>query len=140
MSIEQIRIELVTAINALKPSFAGGYPLVIEYDNILEVDTQKQVNPYLQVDIKIIDMEQAELSDNPFHRVRGQLVLGAGVKEGQGVKAANLLLMHFYPKLQRKSFGLVRTHMATVGHTVPHLGWVYSPVIIPFWADIKYSL
>ena len=140
MTIEQIRQDLVGAINVLKQTFSGGYPLVIEYDNILEVDTQTQVNPYLRIDLKIIDMDQADFSDNPTHRVRGQLVLGAGVKEGQGVRAANLLLMHFYPNLQRRTIGIVRTSMATVAPTVPNLGWVYSPVVIPFWADLRYGL
>lgn len=140
MSIEQIRQDLVTAVNALKASFAGGYPLVIEYDNTRAIDTQTQVNPYLMVDVKIIDMEQADLSDNPTHRVYGQLVLVAAIKEGSGVKAANLLLEHFYTKLQRKTFGSVRTHMATVAPNRPHLGWLYLPVVVPFWSDVLYVL
>lgn len=140
MSREQIRQDIVTAVEALKTGFPGAYPLVIEYDNILVIDTQTQVNPYLRVDIKIIDMVQADLSNDPTHRVHGQLVLVAGVKEGTGVKAANLILDYFYPKLQRKTFGSVHTHMATVTREVPHLGWLYLPVVIPFWSDIRYGV
>ena len=140
MSIEKIRQDLVAAVNVLKDSHAGGYPLIVEYDNIREIDTQTQVNPYLMVDVKIIDMEQADLSNNPTHRVYGQLVLVAAVKEGQGVRAANLLLEHFYPKLQRKALGTVRTHMATVAPIRPHLGWLYIPVVVPFWSDVLYPL
>ena len=138
MSREQIRKDIVTAIDALKAGFPGGYPLLIEYDNILLVDTQTQVNPYLRVDLKFIDMAQADLSDNPTHRVLGQIILGAGVKDGGGTKSANVILDYFYPRLQRKSFGIVRTSMATVGPDVPHLGWLYSPMVIPFRADLQY--
>jgi hypothetical protein len=140
MSKEQIRQDLVSAVNALHAGFSGGYPLVIEYDNILIVDTQTQVNPFLQVEIKIVDMEQADMSDSPIHRVFGQLVIAAAVKEGKGVKAANLLLDYFYPRLQRKAFGVVRTYMADAAPEKKHLGWVYTPVLIPFRADLRYSV
>lgn len=139
MSLERIRQDLAGAINALKAGYVSTYPLVIEYDNILIVDTQTQVNPWLRVDIKIIDMEQADLSDNPTHRIKGQLVLGAAVKEGGGVKAANQILEYFYPRLQRRTIGTVRTNMATIAPVSPHLGWLYTPVIIPFWSDVRYS-
>ena len=140
MTIEQIRQDLVTAISARKASFTGGYPLLIEYDNIEEFDSQTQVNPYLRVDIKLVDMEQSDISDNPTHRVWGQLILGAGVKEGGGTKPANTILMHFYPHLQRKRHGIVTTKMATVAPVVSHLGWLYTPILIPFWGDLKYSV
>jgi hypothetical protein len=140
MSREQIRQDIASAIDALKADFPGGYLILIEYDNILLVDTQYQINPYLRVDIKYIDMEQADLSDNPMHRIHGQIILAAGVKEGGGTRAANTILDYFYPKLQRRTFGIVHTHMATVGPDVPHLGWLYSPVVIPFWVDLQYAL
>lgn len=140
MSREQIRQDLVAAVDALVAGFPGGYPLVVEYDNILQVDTQTQVHPFLQVEVKIIDMDQADLSDDPTHRVFGQLVLVAAVKEGKGLKAANLILDYFYPRLQRKAFGVVRTEMAAATRTSPHLGWVYTPIIIPFRADLRYGL
>jgi hypothetical protein len=139
MSREKIRVDIVTAISALKAGFPGVYPLVIEYDNITAIDTQYQTDPYLRVDIKFIDMSQADISDNPTHRVHGQILLAAAVKEGAGTKAANQILDYFYPKLQRKGFGMVRTHMATVAPETPHLGWVYFPVIVPFWSDIRYG-
>lgn len=139
MSQEQIRQDLITAVKALQGSFTGTYPLVVEYDNIIIVDTQTQVNPFLQVSVKVVSMEQADLADNPIHRVTGQLILAAAVKEGSGVKAANELLDHFYPKLHRKAHGCVRTYMATVAPVVTHLGWVYKPVIIPFYADLIYT-
>lgn len=140
MSIEQIRQDIVAAVDGLKSGFLGGYPLIIEYDNVMLIDTQTQVNPYLCVDIKIVEMSQADLSDNPTHRAHGQLVLASAVKEGKGVKKANEMLDYFYPKLQRKSFGLVRTSMADAVPAKTHLGWVYYAVIIPFRADIHYTL
>lgn len=139
MSLELIRRDVVAAVENLKAGFTPGYTLVIEYDNMVLVDTQTQVNPYLRIDVKIIDMEQADVSDNPTHRIYGQLVLGAGVKEGAGVGPANQILDYFYPRLQRKAFGGVRTHMATMAPEVSHLGWLYVPVIIPFWSDVRYG-
>lgn len=140
MSRELIRQTLVAAVESAKASFAPGYQLLIEYDNRWTIDTQTQTNPYLKIDIKFIDMEQADISNDPTHRILGQLVLGAGVKAGSGSKEANFILDHFFPRLQRKTFGTVRTHMATVAPDVNHLGWLYCPVIVPFWADVRYGL
>ena len=48
MSLELIRTDLVTAIEARRATFSGGYTLVIEYDNVLLVDTRTQTNPFCQ--------------------------------------------------------------------------------------------
>lgn len=135
MSLESVRVAINTAIESAKVGFSPGYTLVIEYDNRDVVDLQTQTNPFLSVEIKLIDGEQASLGTNAVHRLHGQLYLIACVKEGNGMKAANTLLDWFYPKLHAKSFGTVHTRMATLAAPTTHLGWVYYPIIIPFWSD-----
>lgn len=135
MGLEAIRVDLTTAVEAAKASFAGGYPLVIEYDNRIIVDTKKQTNPFLCVEFKFLSAEQTALGDSPEQRFWGHIVLSAAVPEGAGKASAHKLLEHFYPKLQRKSFGSVRTTMSTMAGDRPHLGWVYVTVLVPFWSD-----
>lgn len=134
MSLELARQDIVTAIEAAKVG-APVANLVIEYDNRILVDTATASGPFLSVRILNLDAYQADLSANAIHRFEGQIHLAAAVKEGSGAAAANTLLDFFYPKLQRKQFGSVRTHMAKTAKPVPHLGWVYYPVLIPFWFD-----
>lgn len=135
MGLESARQSIVTAIEAAKT----GNPvtgLIIEYDNRIIVDTQTQTNPYLAVMIMWMRGEQADLSATPLHRMYGQIHLAAVVKEGSGSAAANGLLDWFYPRLQRKSLGAVRTLMADLAPVKPFQGWQYFPVLIPFWYDI----
>lgn len=90
------------------------------------------------VKIKLIDGEQADLSSNPMHRVWGQIELAAAVKENSGSTKALALLNHFYPALQMTALGLsprVRTKAATFAASTKASGWVYTPVVIPFWCD-----
>lgn len=135
MGLETARQSIVTAIEAAKT----GNPvsgLIIEYDNRIIVDTQTQTNPYLAVQIMWMSGEQADLSATPLHRMWGQIHLAAVVKEGSGSAAANGLLDWFYPRLQRKAWGAVRTLMADYAPVKPWQGWVYYPVLTPFWYDV----
>lgn len=134
MSLETIRTDLVTAIVGIKALYTDP-TLLIEYDNRISVDLNKQVKPYLIVDLKILNGEQADLSNNPIHRVSGVIVLSVGAKEGQGSLAAYKLLDFFSSRLQRKGFGTIRTHLADVAPTSKQLGWVYYSSFIPFWSD-----
>ena len=135
MSYESIRPDIVPAIEAAKAGFSLGYGLVIEYDNVIIVDTKTQTDPFLSVEIKLLTGDQAALATNPEKRVWGSLVLAAAVPEGSGTSKAFKLLDWFVPALQRKEFGKVRTQMGTYGPKRPHLGWVYYPAVIPFWSD-----
>jgi len=135
MSLEVIRQSLVTAVEAAKVGFSGGYTLLIEYDNRVAIDTQTQQNPYLMVSVKVIDGDQIDLHTNPTQRFTGQMYVTACVKEGTGTAKATQLLDHFYPRLQLKAFGPVRTRMAVPTRPVPNLGWMLYPVIVPFWMD-----
>lgn len=135
MSRAQIRTDLVTAVEAAKTGFSPGYTLVIEYDNRIIVDTKTQTDPFMCVKILLLDGQQIGLSDDPKHRITGQLHIQAAVPEGEGVAKANELLDWFTPRLHRKALGTVRTQMAVMAKPTPHLGWEYHTVIVPFWTD-----
>jgi hypothetical protein len=133
-TLDQHRQSIVTAIEAAKATFTD-FPLVIEYDNRVLVDTATQVNPFLCVSIKFLDGWQADLSTSPIHRKIGQIQLQAAAKEGAGTAKALGILEHFYQALQRGQFGGVRTNMAKFAKESSHLGWVYYPSIVPFWTN-----
>lgn len=134
MSMESIRLAIVNAVSDIGKTYPT--TLVIEYDNHIIVDTKTQKAPFLVSQVHLMDGEQADLSDRPIHRVYGQIHLAAAVREGVGRQAASQLLDFFYPKLQRRKFGPVRTKMAVPTKEVTHEGWVYYPVLIPFWSDL----
>jgi len=133
MSLEVIRKDIVTAIDAVKTAY--GKPLVIEYDNIVIVDTTTQVEPFLTVEIKITDSYQVELSNTPLKRYIGSVIVAAAVKQGKGSASGLKILDFFTPRLERKRFGTVRTHIAAAAPKREHLGWCYFAVSIPFWSD-----
>lgn len=138
MGKEAIRQAIVTKIEALRSGYTDAAitgPLIVEYDNNLIVDTQKQSEPWMCVNIKFISAEQMELSDNPHHRFMGQIEIAGVQKEGSGSAAANRITDYFYPRLHRTAFGPVRTYMADTGPMHPHVGWCYYPMLIPFWSD-----
>lgn len=134
MSREAIRTSIVTAVEAAKATFSD-YTLLIEYDNRIVVDTKTQTDPFLMVRILYLSAEQANLSNNPTHRVWGQIHLAAVVPEGSGSAKANSLLDFFVPKLHLKSFGTVRTMAATTAASQTLNARVYYAMAIPFWSD-----
>lgn len=134
MSLETIRQNLVTAVETAKSTFVT-YPLVVEYDNRQLVDYSTQTNPFLCVEVKFIEGEQADLSSAPIHRYYGVLLLVAKGKVGSGTAKLLTLLDHFHPLLQRGSFGMTRTHMATFAPAKEADGWLGIGVVIPFRAD-----
>ena len=135
MSLELIRTDIVTAMEAAKVGFSLGYTLLIEYENRIVVDTKTQTKPFLTVEIIVTDGSQMELGNSPRHRILGQIHLCAVVPDGSGSADANKLLDWFIPKLHGKAFGTVRTHFAVPAKPTPHLGWQYYGVAIPFWSD-----
>lgn len=139
MSLDLIRQGVVTAVEARAALFTA-YPLVIEYDNRILVDTRAQENPFLQVRILLLGGEQVDLSNDPLHRITGQIHLAAATKNGAGTRQASELVEFFYPYLHKKSLGGVRTLMSSFSRTIEHLGWDYTPVIIPFWYDKTYGV
>lgn len=137
MAQEDIRQALVTAVEAAKVG-APTAGLIIEYDNRIIVDTQTQVDPYLIVQVVLMDGKQADLAEHAIHRFYGQLLLGAAVKEGAGASDALKLLDHFVPQLQRKTFTGVHTQTAKPTPSKKNLGWTLFSTIIPFWYDKIY--
>jgi len=134
MGRETIRVDIVTAVKAAADLFTT-WPLKVEYDNILVVDTSTQTDPFLCVEIKHTDAYQANLGPGALHRYMGFIILSAVVKDGSGSSKANQLLDFLVPKLHGKTHGTVRTLLAESAPTKPHLGWQYFPMLIPFWSD-----
>jgi hypothetical protein len=135
MSLETIRTDIVTAVEAAKAGFNLGYTLVVEYENRIVVDTKTQTNPFLTVETIILDGSQLEIANAPHHRLLGQIHIAAAVPDGSGASQANRLLDWFIPKLHGKTFNTVRTKLAVPSKPIPHLGWQYYGVAIPFWSD-----
>ena len=134
MSLDTVRSAIVAAVELAKVGCPGGVP-IIEYDNRIIVDTQLQSVPFVTVSVIFIDAVQADLNANPIHRIYGNIYLCAATKEGEGSSLALQILTHFYPQLHKKTIGVVRTMMTKIVPTKPHIGWVYHPVLIPFWSD-----
>lgn len=135
MGIETIRADVATRVELAKTSFAGGYTLLVDYDNRELVDMATQVNPFLQVSVRPLDGEQAALGDSAEHRISGVIALTAAAPCGSGTSKVNKLLDHFVKELQGKSFGTVRTHFARPGGDKEHLQWYYVSFLVPFWSD-----
>lgn len=135
--LETCRQGITTAIESVKATFTA-YPLVIEYDNRIIVDTQTQSNPYLCVNIRFVDGWQGDLNPNPFHRLIGFVEMIAHVKEGAGVAKANELLEFFYPKIHRQKLGGAMLEMAKPAKVDKVQGWRSQAVLIPFWMSVTY--
>lgn len=139
MTQEAARQALVTRIEALKNTFTGGYPLIIEYDNREVVNRATQSDPFLCVKLVYQDGSQASLGPTADSRVFGTIVLEANVKIGAGIKAANELLEHFYPSVhQRDDMPPLRCWSARLVTPRPEGAWAKSVAVIPFWYDRAY--
>lgn len=135
MGIETVRVDVTTAVEAVKLSFSEGYTLLVDYDNRELVDMATQVNPFLQVSVKILDGEQVALGTSAEHRLSGVIALTAAAPIGSGTSKANKLLDHFVKHLQGSAFGSVRTNFGRPGGDKDHLGWHYVSFLVPFWSD-----
>lgn len=134
MNREQIRQAIATLVEARRAAWVG-HPLVVEWEGQVVVDTQTQAHPFLCIKVIYISGEQVDLGRNPYHRTWGQVHLAAAVKDGWGVAKANALLDFFQPALHMRSTGGLRLLGAQPVKAVPHLGWHYHPILIPFEAD-----
>ena len=133
VTLEQARTAIATRVNALVATWVA-YTLEVEWDNRNNINFATQTNPYLCVEIMLIDGQQAGLTST--HRVFGSLILTARVRKGQGTALANALLEHFYPSLQMSdSMFPVRTHAARIIQEKPVNDWAGQTAVIPFWYD-----
>lgn len=136
-SFERIRQEVTAAVEAIRPLWTE-YELKVEYENELVVNTDIQKLPFLCVKIMMLDGTQADLADNPVHRMMGQIHLATAVPNGSGTAKANKVNEFFFNRLQRKRFGGkhgTRTKLAMPAPKIEHGKWTYYPVLIPFWSD-----
>lgn len=111
MSREAARVEIVTAIEALKTAWTGGYTPVIDYDNRELVNIAGQTNPYLSVELVYLDGQQMDLGPQPLVGTYGQIWLAVLVKRGKGTSQANALMDYFEKGLQLQRWTLVSTQV-----------------------------
>ncbi len=135
MSKENIRQAIVSQMETIRRGYTDNPTLQIEYDNALAVDIAKQTLPFLLCRIKWGPAEQVGYSDKPQQRFYGNIELAVAVKEYTGTAKANTILDYFYPRMQKTQFGKVRTFMAEPGPDKNENGWVYIPMLVPFWSD-----
>ena len=132
-TLEQARTAITTKVQSLVATW-NAYQLEVEWDNRNTINFSTQTNPYLCVEIMLIDGDQAGLTTT--QRIFGSLLITARVRNGQGTASANALLEHFYPSLQMSdSMFPVRTHAARVVSVKPVNDWAGQSAVIPFWYD-----
>ncbi len=134
-SIEDARKALYTKVQQLASTWTE-YTLAIEYGNQMSINLASQANPYLCVQLVVMDGQQTSLGYNAMHRVMGNIIVEAKMKEGSGEAQANRLLAHFYPALQMKdNIPPLRTYAARMATKPAKQGWAAQAAIIPFWFD-----
>lgn len=141
MSLALARQTLVTAVEAARAAYTTVYgsSIVIDYDNRDTIDPAKQVGPWLSAGIQVLDSYQGDLADQPLHRHVGIVLLEVHVKEGLGTAGSLTILDHFARHLQRRQFGVVRTHLADARPSGRSNGWYICRSAVPFWFDVVAS-
>jgi hypothetical protein len=134
MSRESFRQAVVTQVESRKLQWSG-FPLVVEYDNKIIVDTQTQAKPFLCVRIVYVSGEQANLGPDSRQRDYGQIHIAAAAKENSGTAEANTLLDFFVPALRMRTLAGFRLYGSRPQKELEHKGWLYYPVLIPFDGD-----
>ena len=137
MSLDVVRAATHKALQDLVPSFTGGYPLHVEFDNRDVVDTKSHPDPYLKVNMMFIDGYQRDLCDTPAHRLDGQVQVFASVHRNTGSSKALQLLDHFYKGLHRRRVGPILFFMASPLSPRVEDGRMVYGVAIPFIADVS---
>lgn len=135
MSREQVRIAVANTVVSMQAAWkaAKGVDLVVETDNRKMVDQATQEKPYLQVQIRYMAAEQADMADNPFIRTDGQILLAVVAKENSGTSEANELIDFVRPYFELKNIGPAQCKAVEDKSAVPKNGWYYSPAIVNFW-------
>ena len=105
----------------------------VESETRTSIDQGSQVNPYLKVEVKPIDGEQASLGVNPLVEQRGQILLYACVKAGAGAALADTLRDFVIPYFDRKVLGFVQCYAAIATRPKEVKGWEYYPVIVNYY-------
>ena len=130
-TLDGYRVALFSAVEAAKAGFSA-FPVVIRYQNQTSTDVSELEHPFLDVELIYNVGRQADISNKPWHRLAGFLVLTAKDREGAGTQKPNQLLEHFYPKLHMRGIGGVQLEMSDI-KTPPVRGGLYSvSAMIPF--------
>src|ERR1700741_4402610 len=122
----------MTVVEQIVPDFTA-YPLVVEADNRVAVDQSKQVNPYLKVEIDDLAGGQADIGNHPLVEERGQLILYACIKAGNGPLLARQLLDFIIPYFDCKIINSIQCQGAYVARKQEVAGWTYLPVIFNYY-------
>jgi hypothetical protein len=129
---EQARVDVSTVVAAIVTAWTD-YPLVVEMDNRQAVDQAKQVKPYLQVELRLITGQQADLADNPLVRQDGQILLSVVAKAGSGTSDSNKLLDFIRPYFNGKRIGILECKAFEDYPCKPKDGWYYSLAVVNFY-------
>lgn len=134
MSFEAARSDIVGAAEVAKAAWAGvPSTLLVEYDNLRLIDVDKQVEPYVCVEINYIEGKQLSLGLVKTVADYGQIHVVVHTPAGAGSLVAKKLLDHFRAYFELKTFSVVRTRAAMGAPTFPKDGWECTPLIVPFW-------
>lgn len=110
------------------------YPLVVEQENKITVDQEKQVNPYLKVEIRFMSSDQIELAaQNPLIEQWGQVWLTAVCKPGTGTAGVKALIDFVTPYFDCKRVGAVQCKAVTTANGKDVKGLYCMPAIVTFW-------
>lgn len=136
MSYSQAAQDIRTEIERARVAWTD-YDLQVEIDNRNEVDLVALQTPYVWVNILWGDAQQLSLGLSPMTADYGTIVLGAGVKEGNGTSGLLPLLEHFKPYLQlRYPLGTVKTRLARIQDKPLQVRGYYHLVMqVPFWVE-----
>lgn len=135
VTLEDVRKAITTKVEALRAELPT--PVNVSYDNRDVTNYELQSVPYVDVSIFWQGGQQMGLSMiQPGHRMQGSIIIEVKAKEGSGMKEANNLLEHFFPRMQMTNDMLpVRTYAARMASRPEFNGWVGVAAIIPFWVD-----
>lgn len=139
MNGSQAYAEIMKVVQQLVADHVS-YPLKVDKDNRCTVDQAKQVDPYLEVEIKFMpdpDGGQIDIGSNPIIEQWGQIWLTAACKEGAGSLEAMKLLDFVVPYFDGKCLGTgtdrVHCRAVTLGAAKKINGLWKSPAIVNFY-------
>lgn len=135
MSYEAARVDVVTATQTALAAWVGPpTPLVVAYENReAAVDPEHLSDPYLCVEMHLLDGRQLSLGKTKVVEALGQIHLVAHAKENDGSRVPRQILDHFQSYFELKNFSLIRTHAALPQDRYDKAGWCCYPVVVPFW-------
>lgn len=131
-ALSDTRAAVMAVVQQIQTDFTA-YSLKVESENRTSIDQGTQVNPYLKVEIKPISGDQASLGVNPLVEQRGQILLYACIKDGEGAALADTLRDFVIPYFDRKVLNFVQCYAAIATQPKEVLGWRHFPVIVNYY-------